>query len=277
MLGKGLPLAGHRATSIVSQLQSISRKSFASEKLKGFSEATSRFTNMSFEIKRDERTIKTRLAKELFQALITTDPLNKKSTLHESLITFEKQNPSVKDIAIYSGNGNKMPMDSLAWHINMGNSPYYPAHPETVDMHQVIQMLKKSISSEAHLLIEERGTLNGSNLVHMVTELQESFNGITGIGSDINLPSLAIGIATNNYIGTQDYIKIGFGSAFAISTPIPSMTKAVCLFNLISILSPKHGLMALDSAAKSLKTGDLLILTIHINNEKTIKHHVSPK
>jgi hypothetical protein len=102
--------------------------------------------------------------------------------------------------------------------------------------------------------------------------MQDSSRSITGIGADINMPAIGRAVSVSNYLETQDFIKFGYGSSLAISDPLPSITKVICMLNLISVLSPEEGLESIMNAAKSLKTGDVLILTIHTNDSRTIEH-----
>lgn len=176
-------------------------------------------------------------------------------------ILFKNQiNDPQEKFEVYNSQSALIPQSSVVWHLNMGNPPsIYFGINKKCDI-EILSSLLNNLTKEP-LLIEDRGTFNGQNLFAMVLNIgKDNDQHVIGIGADINLPTIKVGQTMGRYLGLEEIIQIGYGSAHEISKPVSGINKAITMINLLSVMSVEYNEKIIGNAAKSLDAKDCILI-----------------
>ena len=179
---------------------------------------------------------------------------------------------STKNTAIYHMEGSSIPLSSAVWYLGLGKDPFYPAPPSNCNIEILSSEIEKLSQSGDPILIEERGAFHGGNLFELIIKLNQKQNAF-GLGADINLPNLSVGIAMNKYLGLEKLVQIGFGGGYGISKLDFAGIKAVTMLNLMSVLSPEQASKVIDCSCRSLKSNDLIVVQTMDCTESNIQQN----
>lgn len=158
----------------------------------------------------------------------------KSAAAQKDLLLSKEKNISLKEVRICDLEHAGIPAESMSWHANRGEPSGDFGENTACDIDQIRDLL--STLPKNTLVIEDRGTFNGQNLLAMLLKASED-RPVIGVGSDINLPNIKIGQMMCRYLGIEDIARIGYGSAHEISGLIPSVTKVITMINLLSVMS----------------------------------------